>query len=53
MLGLKEYIWQKKKISEKGYGRVKRNIDFSLAMFVNIKEVHPRERNLNGEKNNE
>ena len=31
----------KKKIPEKGYDRVKRNIDFSHV--VSIKEVHPRE----------
>jgi len=39
-------IIQKKKIPEKGYDRVKRNIDFSLAMFVNSEEVRSRERKL-------
>ena len=39
----------KKNISEKGYDRVKRNIDFSHVR--KHQRIHPRERNLKGEKN--
>jgi len=41
-----EEIWQKRISPKKGYDRVTRIL--ILVMFVSIKEVHPRERNLKG-----
>jgi len=49
MLGLKEYIWQKRRFLKKDMVGLRGIL--ILVMFVNIKEVHPRERNLKGGKN--
>ena len=48
MLGLKEYIWQKRRFLKKDMTELKEIL--ILVMFVNIKEAHPKERNLKGGK---
>jgi len=48
-VGLEEKIWQKRRFLKKDMIGLRGIL--ILVMFVNIKEVRPREKNLKGEKN--